>query len=585
MHRTRVGSAAHAVISRAVILTVVVVASACSIDKVAHSGTSSATTSPVVAAEFTNGTAKLGEPVSHPFDAASLVGGDPLVVTTVEGPVKGAVTSGVRQFQAIPYAAAPLGDLRFRSPQPVKHWTIPRDATAKAPMCMQTLPVVNLTVGQEDCLYLNVVAPAKPAATLAPVMVWIHGGGFTVGSVNDDSPVHLVERSGVVVVSINYRLGPFGFLAHPALEKEDPTHSTGAMGFLDQVAALEWVQRSAAAFGGDPANVTLFGESAGGMSICGHLYSPRSTALFERAVMQSGPCEQAGIPKARAVAQGNDLATALHCDTGADVLACMRALPAATVFGAMPGDPTFLFRKAAFWLPTADDVVLPSDPAAARAAGRFNHVPILAGVNHDEGRLFFGMAAYSVNAAVPPIAAAEYPRRIAAYFGDALGPKVVAKYPLASYPDPGAAFGQAVGDAILACPAVDGALAFSGTEPVHLYQYEHTPNRFVLPITGIDLGAFHTAELPYVFGVPVASSGEITFSADERALSDVMIDAWTRFARTGDPSGASLPWPPAGSTRAYRVLDTKGGIAQGLRTDICAFWARSGFDPATAGRQ
>lgn len=570
----------------AVALAVLVVAAGCSDSDSTPGAASLASEVPRPAAEFAAATAKVGEPAHGRFDAAaSLVGGDPLVVITADGAVRGALNSGVRQFQTIPYAAAPVGDLRFRAPQPVAPWSTPRDATAKAPTCMQMLPVVNLTTGQEDCLYLNVVTPEKPGNHLVPVMVWIHGGGFTVGSVNDDSPVHLVERSGVVVVSINYRLGPFGFLAHDALAKEDPGHAVGNMGFLDQVAALEWVQRSVAAFGGDPHHVTLFGESAGAMSICSHLYSARSVGLFQRTILQSGPCDRAGIPLAPALVQGRQLATTVHCDTAPDVLACLRHLGADAVFSAMPGDPTFLFRKAAFWMPAADEVTLPSDLSAVRAAGRFSHVPILAGVTRDEGRLFFGMAAHAIGSQIPPVTASDYTERLGAYFGAKLGPEVAKCYPLAMFPDPGAAFGQTVGDAILACPAVDGALAFAPVVPVHLYQYEHTPNQFVLPVTGIDMGAFHSSELAYVFGLGVATTGNIEFSAAERALSDSMIDAWTRFAATGDPSGPGFDWPIAGSELSYRVLDTSGRVRKGLRTALCDFWAHSGFDAATAGRQ
>ena len=226
------------------------------------------------------------------------------------------------------------------------------------------------------------------------------------------------------------------------------------MGFLDQVAALQWVRHSVAAFGGDPHNVTLFGESAGGMSICSHLYSKRSVGLFQRAIMQSGPCDRAGIPLPGALEQGGQLANAVHCDTAPDVLVCLRHLDAGAVFNAMPGDPTFLFRKAAFWMPTADETTLPGDLPAARAAGRFSHVPIVAGVTRDEGRLFFGMAAHTVGSQIPPVTAADYTERLGAYFGAKLGPEIAKRYPLSDFPDPGAAFGQAVGDAILACPAL-----------------------------------------------------------------------------------------------------------------------------------
>jgi para-nitrobenzyl esterase len=527
-----------------------------------------------------------GEPPVLAYDTTTaFVGGDPTVVSTPAGPVHGTVAQATRRFLALPYAAPPVGENRWRAPQPVTPWTAVRDATASPPECTQVLPVVDLKVGQEDCLYLNVDTPAAAPDHLLPVMVWIHGGGFTVGSGNDNPPTRIVERGGVIVVSINYRLGPFGFLAHPALQAEDPSGSLGNMGFLDQVAALQWVHDSIGSFGGDPRNVTIFGESAGAMSVCAHLQSPRSAGLFERAIMESGPCVQAGFDRAVAVPQSAQFTTVLGCDAATDQLACLRSRDSQAVLDAMPGDPTFLFRKAAFWFPTADDVVLPSDATARIAAGDFNRVPVIAGVNRDEGRLFIGMAAHTAGALIAPVTPANYEQRTIAYFGDTVGPKVVEQYPLSDYPGASEALGQAVGDAIMACPAIDGALALAPTVPVYLYQFEHAPNPFVLPMTGIDLGAFHSAELPYVFGGPVLSSGPITFTPAEQATSDAVIDAWTRFARTGDPSGGGLEWPVAGSSRTGLVIDTPVHLGTDLHRDPCSFWAAMNWNARDAGRQ
>jgi para-nitrobenzyl esterase len=518
------------------------------------------------------------------FDPSVLVGGDPLRVRTPAGAVRGSTTDGVRRFTAVPYAAPPIGANRWRAPQPVTPWSGLRDSTKPAPECTQILPVVNQVQGQEDCLYLNVFAPETPPARLQPVMVWIHGGGFTVGSGNDNDPSRLVARAGVVAVTINYRLGPFGFLAHRALSAADPNHSAGNMGFEDQLAALHWVQRSIAAFGGDARNVTIFGESAGGMSVCDHLLSPRSRGLFAKAIMESGPCGDAGLKIGPAYAQGDTFAAKLGCGGAPDVIGCLRTKSTAQVLTALPPDPTFLFRKAAFWLPVGDGVDLPADGTAAIRAGHFNRVPVIAGVNRDEGRLFIGMAAYTLGSVVPPVTATDYPSRLAAYFGARVGAQVLDRYPLASYPDPGAAFGQAVGDAILACPALAGAEAMEPFVPVHLYEFTHAPNPFVLPMAGIDLGAFHSAELPYVFGKPTASSGRLTFTVAEQHLSDTVVGAWTRFARTGTPNGDGLDWPAAGATRTYLDLDTPTKLGRNLKQSLCGFWARSGWNAAQAGR-
>ena len=547
----------------------------------------------VLAAGCSSGTAKTavqrsttttGAAPVPSFDPSVLVGGDPLQVRTPAGAVRGSTVDGVRRFTAIPYAAPPIGANRWRAPQPVASWAGSRDATKPAPVCPQVLPVVNQVQGQEDCLYLNVFAPKAPPSRLQPVMVWIHGGGFTVGSGNDNDPSRLVSRAGVVAVTINYRLGPFGFLSQEQLVAQDPNHSVGNMGFEDQVAALHWVQRSIAAFGGDARKVTIFGESAGGMSVCDHLLSPRSRGLFAKAIMESGPCGNAGVKLGLALAQGATFAVKLGCSVAPDVIGCLRGKSTAQVLAALPPDPTFLFRKAAFWLPVGDGVDLPTDGTAAIRAGRFNHVPVIAGVNRDEGRLFIGMAAYTLGSIVPPVTAAGYPRRLTAYFGSGVGAQVLGHYPLSSFPDPGAAFGQAVGDAILACPALAGAEAMEPFVPVHLYEFTHAPNPFVLPMTGLDLGAFHSAELPYVFGKATASSGRLSFTVAEQHLSDTVVGAWTRFARTGNPNGDGLDWPAVGATHAYLDLDTPTKLGRDVKQAECTFWARSGWDASQAGR-
>ena len=571
------------------LVVVAIVAVACSSSSGGSGAVPGSTGAPTTAATRGGPAASpavTGAPPVRPFDAASAFPADsPLIVATPRGTVRGDAEGGVRRFQSIPYAAAPVGDLRWRGPQPAPSWSGVRAATEASPSCPQVLPVVDAEVGQEDCLYLNVFTPEQPADSLAPVMVWIHGGGFTVGSSTDDVPDRIAARGGVVTVSINYRLGPFGFLADPDLAAADPDHALGTMGIQDQQAALRWVQESIAAFGGDPSNVTIFGESAGGMSVCAHLYSPASAGLFHRAILQSGPCTTAGIDRAVSVPQAAELSRILGCDGATERVACLRSRDAKAVLEALPGDPTFLFRKAAFWLPTADDVVLPSDLAAARAAGRTNRVPVLAGTTRDEGRLFMGMAAHTIGSQVPRVTPAQYGARLRQYFGDEVGAKVEAQYPLSAFPGPDEAFGQAIGDATLACPAIEGAVAVADDGPLHLYRFDRAPGPFVLPMDGIDLGAFHSAELPYVFGGTVQSSGAITLTGDDRALSDTMIEAWTRFARTGDPAGPGLAWPVAGPQRTTLVLDVpQPRVEEDPSGEVCRFWVATGWNAADANR-
>ena len=547
---------------------------------------SSCTNSTTDASTSTTGAGAVTTTAAAMFDqATALVEGDPLRVRTDAGVLRGQALEGVRRFSAIPYAAPPVGENRWREPQPAPTWSGERDATTTPNSCPQVLPVVNLSQGSEDCLFLNVFSPGPAPKTLQPVMVWIHGGGFTVGSGLDNDPSMMVAKAGVVVVSINYRLGPFGFLSRPELAAAHPDHATGNLGFEDQIAALKWVKASIAKFGGNPANVTIFGESAGGMSVCDHLLSPKSRGLFSKAIIESGPCGGAGVPKQPALDQGREFAARLGCPEGTDTMSCLRSKSTQQIMDAFPPDPTFLFRKAAFWLPVADGVDLPVDGAKALAAGRFNRVPLISGVNRDEGRLFIGLAAYTQGAAVPKITAENYAERLVSYFGPKAGAMALKQYPLAKYPDPGAAFGQAAGDASLACPALAGATAMEAYTPVHLYQFDREPNPFVLPMPGIELGAFHAAELPFVFGTSTQSSGTIHFDQSQQKLSDAMLSSWTAFARTGNPSIPGVDWPTANAApHRHIVFDSPihGGTA--IKADECAMWKNSGFSSSKAGR-
>ncbi len=511
---------------------------------------------------------------SAPAPQSYEVGGSPLTIKTVDGPVRGVQQGNVRRFLGIPYAAPPVGELRWRPPQPHPPWSAPLDASRPGSQCPQIVPVINQISGNENCLFLNVFSPSPPPTRPLPVMVWIHGGGFTVGSSMDDDPTRFASVHHVVVVSMNYRLGPLGFLALADLTKEDPRHSTGNLGLEDQQAALRWVASNAAAFGGDPGNVTIFGESAGGISVCEQLLSPLSGGLFEKAITESGPCTLGAVSLASADQEGVSLTEKLGC-AGPSQLQCLRSKPVDQVLEALPPDPTFLFGNGAYWDPVADGVVLPKDPVRAIESGDFHRVPMIVGANRDEGRLFVGLA---YNSGGHPLQASQWAGAVDHYFGPRVGPLVQAEYPMSDYPDPGAAFGQAIGDAVLACPAVASATDLSRYVPVYEYEYDHLPNPFVLPMPGIDLGAFHSSELPYVFGGPVASSGRIAFSPAEQQLSDTVSGAWARFAATGSPAGAGLNWPrlTPGST-TYLSLDTPLALRSGMKSGPCSFWARTNW--------
>lgn len=307
---------------------------------------------------------------------------DPARVTTASGDLQGAVVGATRVFLGVPYAAPPVGELRWRAPQPHAPWAEPRDATARGPSCPQPDFMNGVVAGDEDCLTLNLWAPV--GAARAPVMLWLHGGGYFVNSGGDPGydGQRLSEATGSIVVTINYRLGALGFLAHAALADEDPAHLTaGNYGHEDQRAALEWVRDNIAAFGGDPANVTLFGQSAGATSTCLHMLSPRSSDLFQRAIIQSGDC--GAFPKPELEDQSAQVASALGCDVEADVLACLRAKPADEI----------VWTTIDWGLgPVVDGWNIVVDPRAALAEGAIaSEVPVIMGTTRDEAGFDFGM--------------------------------------------------------------------------------------------------------------------------------------------------------------------------------------------------
>ena len=505
-----------------------------------------------------------------------------MLVKTADGLVSGVSTATTRQFLGIPFAQPPVGALRWQAPQPPTPWSSTLDADKASGECPQITPVVNVLTGNEDCLYLNVFAPKAVPATPRPVMVWIYGGGFTVGSSTDDSPANFAANDNTVTVSFNYRLGPLGFLALPELAQQDPQHSTGDLGLLDQQAALRWVQANIAGFGGDPHNVTIFGESAGGISVCAQLLSPRSAGLFQKGITESGPCTLPIVALDAAETQGAELASKLGCASGPDLLDCMRSKPVRQVALAMPPDPSFLFGSGAIWDPVGDGVTLPTDPGAALDSGHFHHVPMIVGANRDEGRLF---VALHYNLMGDNLTDAQWASAVDAYFGATVGAKVQQEYPLSAYPDAGAAFGQAIGDAVLACPAVASAGVLSKYVPVYEYEYDQTPNPFVLPTPGIDLGAFHSSELPYVFDGPVESSGSIAFTPAQQKLAATVSGAWARFAATGNPAGGGLVWPELSKLGgSYVSLSTPISVRTNMLAPPCRFWSMSGFSVAEATR-
>lgn len=494
--------------------------------------------------------------------------------------VRGAAHGSYLTFDGIPYAAPPIGRLRWREPAPAPAWRGVLDATAPAPRCVQVpMPGVDGVSGSEDCLYLNVTVPAAPPPTggRRPVLVWLHGGAFLGGSGGDYGAERLAVRGDTVVVTVNYRLGIFGYFGHPALGTAPP------FGLADQQAALRWVRANATRFGGDPGSVTLFGESAGALSVCAHLTSPGAAGLFQRALLQSGSCHMSFPPGAlgpgtpayepfaaeREVQDSGALAARrLGCGPGpaARVLACLREQSTEHLATAP--------LMQSFNRPAFGNALLPAAPGKALATGRFHRVPLLQGTNHDEMRMFVGQSL----AAYPIRTDEDYRARL----DDAFGPSaaaVAAHYPASRYPSPALAWSAALTDRSLACTTLRAAREITTTAPrVPLYGYEfedlHAPVPTGLPARpDLPYGAAHGFELAYLFS---AVPTEQPLTDAQSTLSDRMIDYWASFARTGDPSTPGAPrWPALRTTGpvlslapgpgAVRTGDAYGGHR-------CAFW-------------
>ena len=502
---------------------------------------------------------------------------DELRVTTESGVVHGAKTGTVRHFLGIPYAAPPVGALRWRAPQRAGAWQGTREALQVGSECPQTLSLSGVSY-DEDCLYLNVWTPS--GAHDLPVMVWLHGGAFIFGSGGDkyyDGGV--LAQHGVVVVTLNYRLGVFGFLAHPASDGEDPAYPTsGNYGLEDQRAALEWVQRNIAAFGGDPAHVTLFGESAGGFSTCVQYLSSRTTALFEAAIAESGLCGATLLAPSHANAESEalTLGSQLGCPgSGAGALACLRGLDAMTLLAATglppeasmtPGGPFYQPEILPDALPNVDGYVIAQPLREAFDAGGYAPRPLLLGTNRDEGTLF-----HSSIYAMPVTDEASYRAALAVRFGSGAVDAIEAQYPIASYPSANAALATVTGDAFFVCPTRRSARAAARAgAPVFRYSFEHAPEEPVMP----GLGVFHSAELPFVFGNDDFPLGRVGTSG--AALAAAMQAYWTSFAKTGDPGtggAGGVAWPAYDPARdTYLGLGDPVAGAAGLRSSLCDFW-------------
>ena len=488
-------------------------------------------------------------------DAVEVVEPAGPMVETASGTVRGFTGEGYVAFLGIPFAAPPVGDLRWAPTEPAAAWDGVRDASEFGAVCPQgsSFDWVEVQGTDEDCLSVNVWSPED--AEGAPVMVWIHGGGFMFGTSRLESYWgHELAKKGVVVVTFNYRVGPLGFLAHPEI-------GTGNWGLMDQQAALRWVQENVSGFGGDADNVTLFGESAGAVSVCTQLVMTGAEGLFHRAIMESGVC---GISDslAEAEALGAQLAAALDCDGADDVAACLRAVPADDVPNALPMAKALFFGGGVKWGPSVDGVLITGQPAVQMFMGQGVRVPSIIGSNKDEGTLFIKWAGGGLDQAAL--------EKLIANFAPGHIEEVLAAYPIEDYGSIDEAAAALLGDATFVCTArLAARVMATGGTPTWMYHFTREVDSPVFA----GLGAFHTAEIPFVFGNGLTEL-DATLPAEDQPLVEEMQGYWTRFAAAGDPNGGeALEWPGFDMvTKSYMELDIPSSVKEDLRPDQCELW-------------
>ncbi|MFW6850617.1 carboxylesterase/lipase family protein [Burkholderia gladioli] len=465
----------------------------------------------------------------------SPAGTSAVAIQTKQGAVDGVTRDGVTSWLGIPYAQPPVGPLRWRPPQALAPRGGELEAKAYGKACPQPTANNDIAADQmaEDCLYLNVQAPAaaKPASRL-PVLVYIHGGAFTIGSGAQVDGSTIAAQQNLVFVSFNYRLGALGYLADTTLQASTGDPNLGNFAVLDQQAALRWVRENIAAFGGDPANVTVWGLSAGATSTFTLLAAPQSKGLFDKAVLESGGGgPYSNLAPATATAQADILVSAVGCSGAADVVACLR--------GKSP-DQLVAAQANGKWRPTVDGVVLDQVPSLAFAAGNFNRVPVMIGGVYDEGTLFVPPA-LTADTYLPALASLAPP----GYDMSAID----AAYPLANYAVPAQGFARAMGDALYACGNSARRTELSAWVPVFGWEFTDPSLSFPTNPTAFYLGTQHGLDSAYWFGP--SDFGMASGNPAMQALGRTMKTYLGNFARSGDPNGdpaaardPSLPnWP------------------------------------------
>jgi para-nitrobenzyl esterase len=488
----------------------------------------------------------------------------------------GIAGSGINDFLGIRFAAPPVGSLRFAPPAAPAAVSSTISATSFGPPCPQGASPFGQASSSEDCLFLNVYVPGSSVSSKndLPVMVFFFGGAFVDGEGSIYDPTAMAIQGDTIVVTVNYRLGILGYLAATALSATSPNGVSGNYGFEDQLFSLEWVKQNIGAFGGNPKNVTIFGESAGAFSVCAAIVSPKAAGLFQRAIAESGPCGEPLPELAGAETSNQPIVAGLGCaeSSNAATAACLRNAPVSAILAeqSVITNQASLASLAAFF-PVVDGDFIPEEPILSIALSDYNHVPIIEGTNANEGRLFVALA-FDLNPAVGPITTAEYPTAIqaiaAALVTEEAGllattgttsstsssssnskeitqitNEILKEYPLSNFGNsPGEALGAVLTDGLFACTANISNELFSLEVPTFAYEFNDTnaPTPEAPPIS-FPYGATHTDELQFLFALQGDTS---PLSSSEQTLAKTMKSYWTAFAKNGNPnSSQTANWP------------------------------------------
>lgn len=508
------------------------------------------------------------------FGALNATAQENPIVKIDSGAVQGITRDRVDEYLGIPYAAPPINELRWDSPRPIKPWVRTLDATKFGNTCAQTDGGAFASPSaDENCLFLNVYVSHSANQrhdTLHPVLIWIHGGGYSGGASNDYDGTKLATQGGAVVVTINYRLGVLGFLAHPRLDREG--HAFANYGLMDQQFAMQWVKRNIGAFGGDPGNVTIFGESSGGTSVQSHIVSPGAAGLFQHAISQSGAAiilkhPAYGAPRPLDVAEevGSRFATAAGCRDQST--RCLRRLSVQKI---LEIQQSYTVNQAII-----DGTVLPISYTKAFKTGHFNHVTLVNGSNHDEWRV---AAAGIENATGKPVTAEDYPVMLEAYYGVPLAAKVASEYPLSGYLSPSLAYGAAVTDSLFACTGHQLNQWMANQTPTYAYEFADQTAPSYMQEMSFPLGAAHTYEIQYLFPLYHGSRG-ITHELNvlQEQLSAKMIGFWASASQAEE----GKLWPKYDPRQDnYMRLILPGPVMSSGTFSAdhkCAFWDTSGL--------